>query len=136
MRFGELAGLRLSDVRLLEGELTLRRQWTGRPGRRHDEGRQAPHRRPRARRARRRSRSGSTVRGFDEGLLFERETTGGHLDNGEARKLLYGAMKRAGVDRIGEQGGARDWHSFRHTFARIALENGALIQWVHGQLGH
>ena len=76
-----------------------------------------------------------TIRGFEPGLVFERET-GGYIDNAEARKVLYRAMKAAGVPRVGEQGGSRDWHSLRHTYARRALERGALIQWVQSQLGH
>jgi integrase len=75
------------------------------------------------------------IRGPEDGLLLEREQ-GGHLDNDEARDLLYAAMKRAGIPRVGEQGGERDFHSTRHTFARITLENGALIAWVSQQLGH
>jgi len=134
MRFGELAALRLSDVRLLEGELTLRRQFTA--GQEVDTTKGGRPRivdlEPEARRV---LEEWLTLRGFDPGLVFERET-GGHLDNAEARKILYAAMKAAGIARVGEQGGSRDWHSFRHTYARRALERGALIQWVQSQLGH
>ena len=28
------------------------------------------------------------------------------------------------------------YHSFRHTYARIALENGAELSWLSRQLGH
>jgi integrase len=37
---------------------------------------------------------------------------------------------------MGERGRKRDFHSFRHSFARIALEGGAEIVWVQRQLGH
>ena len=134
MRFGEIAGLRLADVQMLHDEIQLQRQWTA--GKEVDTTKGG------------KPRTVDLVpgavgvleawlerRGIEEGLLFEREV-GGHLSNEEARGLLYGAMKRAGIPRVGEAGGTRDWHSFRHTFARIALESGALIQWVQGQLGH
>ena len=133
MRFGELAGLRWSDVRLLDGELDVRRQWT------HGQEVDRPKSRKRrvihlVRAAKALLEEWYTETG-DEGLVFENET-GGHLDNSRARKVLYAAMKRAGIERIGEGGGERTFHSFRHTFARIALENGTSIQWVKDELGH
>lgn len=38
------------------------------------------------------------------------------------RRELYTAMRRAGIDRVGPTGEKRTFHSFRHTFAKIALE--------------
>lgn len=133
MRFGELAGLRWADVRLLEGELHIRRQYTageevdttkgGKP--------RIVHLVPAAR---------SVLEAWwnetgDAGLVFESEL-GGNLDGSGARAMLARAMKRAGIPEIGEGGGKRTVHSLRHTFARIALENGAPIQWVKDELGH
>lgn len=135
MRFGEIAGLRLTDVSLSAREIQLERQFTG--GEEVDT--------PKDREPRTIDLVPAAVevleewlrlRGpLEEGLLFERET-GGHLANDEARDLLYAAMKRAGIERLGERGGKRDVHSFRHTFARIALEHGAELTWVQKQLGH
>jgi integrase len=45
-------------------------------------------------------------------------------------------MERAGVPREGEHGRSRTFHSFRHSFARVALENGARMDWLQRQLGH
>ena len=70
-----------------------------------------------------------------DGLVFEREI-GGHLEGGRVVKLLYVAMARAGIPRVGERGGRRTFHSFRNTFARVALEGGAQLTWVQAQLGH
>jgi len=133
MRFGELAGLRWSDVRLLEGELHIRRQFTageevdttkgGKP--------RVVHLVPAAR-----SLLDEWYRETgDAGLVFESEL-GGHLDGSGARAMLTRAMKRAGIPAVGEGGGKRTVHSLRHTFARVALENGAPIQWVKDELGH
>ncbi len=135
MRFGEIAGLRLSDVSLSAREAQLERQFTG-----GEEVETPKDREPRTidlvPAAADVLEEWLRLRGpFDEGLLFEHEG-GGHLLNEEARDLLYAAMKRAGIDRIGERGGKRDVHSFRHTFARITLEHGAELTWVQKQLGH
>jgi integrase len=135
MRFGELAGLRLADVSLTAREIQLERQFTG-----GEEVETPKDREPRTidlvPAAVEVLEEWLSLRGpFEEGLLFERES-GGHLLNEEARDLLYAAMKRAGIDRVGERGGKRDVHSFRHTFARIALEHGAELTWVQKQLGH
>lgn len=135
MRFGEIAGLRLSDVSLSAREIQIERQFTG-----GEEVETPKDREPRTidlvPAAVEVLEEWLRLRGpLEEGLLFERET-GGHLANDEARDLLYAAMKRAGIERLGERGGKRDVHSFRHTFARIALEHGAELTWVQKQLGH
>ena len=52
------------------------------------------------------------------------------------RRELYPAMKRAGVTREGPTGELRTFHSFRHTYARIALEHRAELTWLQRQLGH
>ena len=65
------------------------------------------------------------------------------------RRKLYPAMLEAdardgqrkhkdewGIPRIGERGNPRVFHSFRHTFARLVLENGGSREWLNKQLGH
>jgi integrase len=52
------------------------------------------------------------------------------------RRHLYPAMTRAGIPRVGPTHEKRTFHSFRHTFAKRALETGAQITWLSRHLGH
>jgi integrase len=52
------------------------------------------------------------------------------------RRELYPAMVDAGVPRVGPTGEKRTFHSFRHTYAKRALENGRQITWLSRHLGH
>jgi integrase len=56
---------------------------------------------------------------------------------------LYSAMKRAKdpIPRSGEHltpptKAKRTFHSLRHTYGRIAMERGAELKWLQGQMGH
>jgi integrase len=73
-----------------------------------------------------------------DALVFPHPRTGGYLPAANLTKRLYSAMRKAGIPAKGEHGRSRNFHSFRHTFARIALENGEgdVLGWVSGQLGH
>jgi integrase len=134
LRFGELAALRWErDVFVLDGELLVSHTYSpgvGETATKDDEPRTVDLT-PQARQL---LEEWLKVSG-DEGLVFERET-GGYLDDGQMLKALYAAMDRAGIPRISERGGKRTFHSFRNTFARIALEAGSELAWVQGQLGH
>jgi integrase len=74
----------------------------------------------------------------DDGtLVFPGETPAGYLNPPTLlRRELYPAMKRAGIDRVGPTGEKRTFHSFRHTYAKLALENGRRITWLSRHLGH
>jgi len=52
------------------------------------------------------------------------------------RRYLYPAMASAGIPRVGPTLEKRTFHSFRHTFAKRALESGAQITWLSRHLGH
>ena len=52
------------------------------------------------------------------------------------RRHLYPAMAAAGIWRVGPTHEKRTFHSFRHTFAKRALESGAQITWLSRHLGH
>jgi integrase len=52
------------------------------------------------------------------------------------RRHLYPAMAAAEIRRVGPTQEKRTFHSFRHTFAKRALESGAQITWLSRHLGH
>lgn len=52
------------------------------------------------------------------------------------RRELYPAMAAAGIPREGPTGEKRTFHSFRHTFAKRALETNRPIFWLSKHLGH
>src|SRR5207302_5555221 len=52
------------------------------------------------------------------------------------RRHLYPAMAKADIARVGPTEEKRTFHSFRHTFAKRALESGAEITWLSRHLGH
>lgn len=73
----------------------------------------------------------------DDRLVFPGETQSGYITATTVlRRELYPAMKAAEVPRVGPTGEKRTFHSFRHTFAKRALENGRRITWLSRHLGH
>ena len=63
-------------------------------------------------------------------------STDGYRRGYDLPRILYPAMSRAGIERVGPTGAERTFHSLRHTYARLALESGASIEWLSRQMGH
>jgi integrase len=72
----------------------------------------------------------------DDRLVFPAGTVTGYQSDVLIRRELYAAMGRAGIARVGPTGEPRTFHSFRHTFAKRALESGRPITWLSRHLGH
>jgi integrase len=79
---------------------------------------------------------GECGRPVDNVLLCPADSGGYLTPSTLLRRDLYPAMKRADVPREGPTGENRTFHSFRHTYARVALESGAELTWLQRQLGH
>lgn len=78
---------------------------------------------------------GESGRPTDDALILPGDT-GYLVPSTILKRELYPTMQRAGIDRVGPTGEKRTFHSLRHTFARIALENGAELTWLARHLGH
>jgi len=72
----------------------------------------------------------------DKTLVFPGATKSGFMSPDMLRRNLYAAMERAEIPRLGPTGEERTFHSFRHTFAKIVLENGRPMTWLSRHLGH
>ena len=136
MRQGELLALRWGDVDLEQAVVRVRSSYTGGTlG--------TPKNRER--------RDVDLISDIVELLTAWREGRGGSVDdlvfpgeNGSGflsptvllRRHLYPAMAAAEIQRVGPTQEKRTFHSFRHTFAKRALESGAQITWLSRHLGH
>jgi integrase len=78
-----------------------------------------------------------TNTGSPDGLVLPGENSHGFLSPTVVlRRHLYPAMAAAEIGRVGPTQEKRTFHSFRHTFAKRALESGAQITWLSRHLGH
>jgi integrase len=136
MREGELVAATWGDVDLVEAIISVRRTFT--------EGELTT---PKNKRSRKVDVSADVVEVFgawwgecgkpeDDVLVFPGSKSGAFLSAGVIRRNLYEAMERAGVPREGPTGEKRTFHSFRHTYAKRALETGRAIFWLSRHLGH
>jgi integrase len=138
MRMGEILALRWGDIDLDEATVRVRRSYTGG---------QLGTPKNRERRDvdlisdvvellslwQRGDESAATA----DALVFPGESRGTFVSASTLlRRELYPAMERAGVPRVGPTQERRTFHSFRHTFAKRALESGAQITWLSRHLGH
>jgi integrase len=71
----------------------------------------------------------------DDALVFP-STSGSYRSGSWIDRQLYKGMARAGLPRVGVTGKPRVFHSFRHTFAKVAMENGAQLPWLQRHMGH
>jgi integrase len=134
-REGELVGLRWSDIDLLNREVHIARTVVA------DIGEQTP----KSGEPRTLDLSPQAAQHFEDwyanplrvgdDLVFSRED-GKHFTPHQILRALYAAMEHAGIPRVGERGRERNFHSLRHSFARLTLENSAPIDWLRRQLGH
>jgi integrase len=136
MRQGELLALRWADVDLEQAVIRVRSSYTG-----------GMVGTPKNRERRDvdlisdvvdlltswRDKHGCSIEGLvfpgDNGSMFLSPTV-------VLRRHLYPAMAAAGIQRAGPTLEKRTFHSFRHTFAKRALESGAQITWLSRHLGH
>jgi integrase len=135
-REGELVALTWGDVELSEATISIRQSFT--------EGKLTT---PKNKRSRKIDVSPDVVellgawwgecgKPGDDVLVFPGSRSGVFLHDGVIRNNLYQALEDAGIPREGPTGERRTFHSFRHTYAKRALETGRAIFWLSRQLGH
>jgi integrase len=140
LREGELFGLTWARVNLLEGEAYVREQFSG-----------GETGAPKSQRSQRTVELPAEAvellgavwaeQGKPDGDVLVFPGSAGPRHFKTALNRLYKAMADAGIPRSGEHlepptAALRTFHSLRHSYARIALENGVELTWLSRQLGH
>jgi integrase len=73
----------------------------------------------------------------DDALVFPGQGCDRQLVDSTIRRVLYDALDRAGIPRVHPATGeTRTFHSLRHSYAELTLENGRSLIWLSRQLGH
>jgi integrase len=143
MRIGEIVALRWSDVDLVTGDVGVARSYSERmqkielpkSGRDRTVDMTADARKVVEAWLEEAVNHGRPTEG--DALVFPHPRTGDFLPAANLTRRLYTAMTKAGIPEALPDGRKRNFHSFRHTFARIALERGKVpLDWVTSQLGH
>ena len=137
MRLGELSALSWGDVRMAENEIWVHRGFT--------EGNLDT---PKSGKDRTIAVTDEVVdllgewwgelgNPADDTLVLPGDTKTGFINPQVVlRRELYPAMERAGIPRGDRNGEKRVFHSFRHTYARVALENATPMAVLSEHLGH
>jgi integrase len=137
MRLGELLALTWGDVDLTEQLIHVRRSFTDGMVKRPKNHEQRDVDVPEEVVTLLGEWWGELGRPDDDKLVFPGETKSGFINPQLVlRRELYPALERAGIDRVGPTGESRTFHSFRHTFAKLAIENGRQVTWLSRHLGH
>jgi len=137
MRQGELLALRWRNVTLQGSRIHVRESWTDRRlGETKNRESRDVHLSPEVVELLG-AWWGDCGRPVDDKLVFPGDTVTGFMNPQTIlRRELYPAMARAGIPREGPTGAKRTFHSFRHTFAKVAIESGRPITWLSRHLGH
>jgi integrase len=146
MRLGELIALRWSHVDLLNATIHVRVAYTD------GIGVGSPKSKRSIRDVELTEQAVAVLKGLlraqgvqdDDALVFppQTPTSDGYRRGYDVpKRALYPAIKKAGVSRSGSHltpptKADRTFHSLRHTFARVALENGVELTWLSRQMGH
>lgn len=141
-RIGELVALRWRDIRLGDGphgEVRITKAWNDVDGETLPKTRKSYRTLHLTQGGQRVLEDWVAVCGVQaDGALVFPNSHGNHLaPTNLNNRILNPALAAAGIAKVGEDSPEpRSFHTFRHCFARLMLENGQPLQWVADELGH